>query len=331
MIDESSPVTAFQRDAVSTPVSPAEFRAGMRQLAAAVTIATTLHGGARAGMTATAVMSLTAEPPQLGLAVNRSNASCPAIAGAGVFAVNVLRHDQAGLARRFAGADGVTGEERFTEGRWGRRATGSPVLLDAAAAFDCRVVQAIDLSSHVLFVGQVEDVLAVPAATPLLFMDGTWASLVRADDHDFRAYEQVIGRIDAAIDAAVAKRVPPAQQLDDFIRQFSQISARSRGIVREFFDREAVAPTQSLDAINRLKRGVEGKLMGLLADGTTSGDFDVADPAVAAHAIIGLVNSAHRWPETGDATAADALGGRIGALATGMVLRRGGRECADSA
>ncbi|TGD94271.1 flavin reductase [Methylobacterium nonmethylotrophicum] len=303
----------------------------MRQLAAAVTIVTTIHEGVRAGMTATAVMSLTAEPPQLGIAVNRSGASCPAIAGSGVFAVNVLRHDQAGLARRFAGADGVKGEERFTEGRWSCPATGSPVLLDGAAAFDCRVVQAIDLSSHVLFVGQVEAILAAPAATPLLFMDGTWASLVRANDHDFRAYEQVIGRIDAAIEAAVAKRVPPAQQLDDFIQQFSQISAGSLGIVREFFDREAVAPAQSLHTIDRLKRGVEGKLTELLAHGTVSGDFDVADPAVAAHAIIGLVNSVHRWPEESGAMTADALGGRVGALVTAMVLRGGSHKSVDSA
>lgn len=47
-------------------VDATEFRRGMRQLAAAVSVITTEHGGQRAGMTATSVTSLTAEPPQIG-------------------------------------------------------------------------------------------------------------------------------------------------------------------------------------------------------------------------------------------------------------------------
>ena len=64
----------FDFDSLTAPVvavNSDDFREGMRQLAAGVTIVTTSIGDQRIGLTATAVCSLSAEPPMLLACVNR--------------------------------------------------------------------------------------------------------------------------------------------------------------------------------------------------------------------------------------------------------------------
>jgi flavin reductase (NADH) len=117
----------------------ADFKHAMRRLAAGVTIVTTAGGDGRAGLTATAVCSLSADPARLLVCVNRDAAPNAAIAASGRFCVNVLALRHRALALRFAGATGVAGDDRFARGKWGKAATGAPVLLDALASFDCAV------------------------------------------------------------------------------------------------------------------------------------------------------------------------------------------------
>ena len=60
------------RPKIYSPVDEEAFRMGMRQLSAAVTIVTTgTDAQHRAGLTATAVCSVSADPPQLLVCVNR--------------------------------------------------------------------------------------------------------------------------------------------------------------------------------------------------------------------------------------------------------------------
>lgn len=137
-------------------VDPAAFRAGMREFAAGVTLITTGTGAERRGLTATAVCSMSVDPPSLIACVQVTAAAHPEILRSGRFAVNVLAADQEALARRFAGMTGVHGAERFEEGNWTTLATGVPVLADAVTAFDCEVISAIDRGTHTLFIGGVK-------------------------------------------------------------------------------------------------------------------------------------------------------------------------------
>src|SRR5258706_5220471 len=109
-----------------------QFRRGMRSLAGAVSIITSKSGGRLYGMTATAVCSACADPPTVLVCVNRVATTHQAIAEAGVFCVNVLRHEDRELSGLFSGArDSETrGEARFRGDAWTRLATGSPVLLN---------------------------------------------------------------------------------------------------------------------------------------------------------------------------------------------------------
>ena len=157
------------------PVDAEQFKVGMRTLAGAVNIITSLNGGHRYGMTATAVCSATADPPTVLACINKLATTHNAVTKSKMFCVNVLRADDWQLSTTFSG--GQTGDARFRHGSWTRLATGSPVLIDALVSFDCRVVKSLAHGSHTIFLGQVEQVLIGKKGKPLLYSEGQYAKL----------------------------------------------------------------------------------------------------------------------------------------------------------
>src|SRR6185312_3559281 len=110
-------------------LTPDEFRDVIGHFASGVTVVTVLHDGRAYGTTASAVSSLSLEPPMLLICMNRDSETGRAIAESGRFAVNVLGEDQADLAVRFARKgghkfDGVA----VAPGEWDE-----PLLSDALA------------------------------------------------------------------------------------------------------------------------------------------------------------------------------------------------------
>jgi len=75
---------------MSVSVDPGLFRAAMARFPGAVTIITARHGDERRGITATAVCSVSTDPPSLLACVNRNTGTCVAIAEQGRFNNNVL-------------------------------------------------------------------------------------------------------------------------------------------------------------------------------------------------------------------------------------------------
>src|SRR3954467_1857220 len=123
------------------PVDGGQFKIGMRTLAGAVNIITSMHSGHRYGMTATAVCSASAEPPTVLACINKLATTHGAVAKSKVFCVNVLRAEDWDLSTTFSG--GQTGDARFKNGNWTRLATGGRVLIDAIVSFDRRVVKCL--------------------------------------------------------------------------------------------------------------------------------------------------------------------------------------------
>ena len=152
-----------------------QFKVGMRTLAGAVNIITSLHAGHRHGMTATAVCSATAEPPTVLACINKLAGTHGAVAKSKAFCVNVLRAEDWELSSSFSGAQ--SGEARFKSRDWTRLATGSPVLIDSLVSFDCRVVKKLVHGTHTIFLGQVEQVLMGKRGKPLLYSEGQYAKL----------------------------------------------------------------------------------------------------------------------------------------------------------
>lgn len=161
-------------------VEPAAYLGAMRYFAAGCAIIASSDGSERSGLTATAVCSVTADPPRLLVCVNRDVRAHAVIVDSGTLSVNVLSEAQEGLARRFAGmVKDVRGEDRFLEGRWITGRLGAPVLAGSLASFDCRVVEAVPASTHTLFICEVVDVAADGDAAPLLFFNRAFATLAK--------------------------------------------------------------------------------------------------------------------------------------------------------
>jgi flavin reductase len=156
------------------------FRQAMRQLVATVTIITAGDADSRAGMVATAVMSVSAEPPSLAIGVNREAGVWTAIRQSGRFGVNLLSTRHTALVFPFSGQ--LQGEDRFALGTWERHASHTPYLADAVVTLFCRVDDSLDYGTHTLFVGAVDDIrINGEAADPLLWQDGGFANAVPMD------------------------------------------------------------------------------------------------------------------------------------------------------
>lgn len=136
-------------------VSAAQFRQAMRLPANAVAVIATGLPGARAGLTMTAVCSLSDSPPSLLICVYRESAALAPIRRNRVFSVNFLGAEHAALASVFAGRGAERGDERFAHGDWTSLVTGAPILASAVASFDCQLDREVDSPSHAVLFGRV--------------------------------------------------------------------------------------------------------------------------------------------------------------------------------
>jgi len=142
-------------------VTRQDYRDAMARLGAAVNVITTDGPGGRAGFTASAVCSVTDEPPTLLVCLNRGASVYESFRANGVVAVNVLGHGQQALSNLFGGKTPTS--ERFAAARWHADVTGAPLLDGALVAFDCRVVDSSQVGTHdILFC----EVLAIRHGEP---------------------------------------------------------------------------------------------------------------------------------------------------------------------
>ena len=140
-------------------VSRQEFRDAMARLGAAVNIITTDGAAGQCGITATAVCSVTDEPPTLLVCLNRTSPRSGIFLKNGVLCVNTLSAGQQGISNAFsAPSDKADMASRFAAGTWTRLATGAPVLEGAAASFDCRITEVMEQGTHSVVFAQVEAV-----------------------------------------------------------------------------------------------------------------------------------------------------------------------------
>ena len=161
-----------------TTVDADEFRTAMRRLAAGVSIISASSPQGPLGITATAVTSLTAEPPSLLCCVNKNLVVGEAIRSMGRYAVNVLGQEHCTLARRFAGMDGVRGAEKFAAGNWEYPSDGVPRLADSLVSFSCDVDRVVAAGTHYILIGIITDIRTCSQGEPLIYCDGSFSGLL---------------------------------------------------------------------------------------------------------------------------------------------------------
>lgn len=158
-------------------VDPDDFKAGMQRLASGVCVIATRHAGAQSGFTATAVMSVSAEPPTLVIGIDRRNHAHDLILGSGRFSVNVLSCDQAMVADIFAGRVGLKGAERFAPDDWSVSDSGSPILRGCLASFDCELAQTVEAGTHTVAIGRVQRIELPGTGRPIVYWHRGYAEI----------------------------------------------------------------------------------------------------------------------------------------------------------
>jgi flavin reductase (DIM6/NTAB) family NADH-FMN oxidoreductase RutF len=163
-------------EAAQPTVDAALFRSCLRRVPAQVGVVSTRHDGVRNALTATAISSLSAEPPQILVCMHHQTRVATLVQQAGVFAVNFLSLQQRAVAQQCA-ISGLDAEERFAVGEWtAGEASGVPLLSGATVNLECRLAGASRHGTHFVLVGLVVGA-RFANASPLLYHDGAYSEL----------------------------------------------------------------------------------------------------------------------------------------------------------
>jgi flavin reductase (DIM6/NTAB) family NADH-FMN oxidoreductase RutF len=112
------------------------------------------HGEARNAFTAAWVMQASYDPLLLALSVNPENSSYALLKERRAFSVNVLKKGQLDLAAHFGRSDD---SDKLASTQWTTGPFGLPLLHEALAWFECRVVSEQPAGDHRLVLGRVVD------------------------------------------------------------------------------------------------------------------------------------------------------------------------------
>jgi flavin reductase len=161
---------------IARVVTGDELRALMGRFPAGVAVVTVDLGGQRAGLTVASLVSLSLEPPLVGVSIRRDAALHELLRESGVFAVSLLAAGQKHVAQHFArGVPPIA----LWEGIQVRNpdATGPPELEGAVGWLTARTTAEHETGDHTFFVGEVEQLEVGPAQSPLVFHGQTYLAL----------------------------------------------------------------------------------------------------------------------------------------------------------
>jgi flavin reductase (DIM6/NTAB) family NADH-FMN oxidoreductase RutF len=164
--------------------SPEEFRAALGQLASGVVLVTAHDPeegprGEDIGMTATAFLSVSLEPPMVLVSVREDSRMEDVLSRVDRFAVSILSADQRTTAARFAMKGRVSDRLLFAEvPHHHGAASGAPLIDGALATVECATADRIPAGDHVLVLGHVlEAHVGAPTGGPLTYFRGQYRHL----------------------------------------------------------------------------------------------------------------------------------------------------------
>jgi len=161
------------------PLTAAQFRRGIRHMVGGVAVVTSGDDdGVWYGVTTTSVCALSVESPALIACVRRRSRIGQQLGRTRRFCVNLLSQEQLSVAEAFAVRRSLD-TDCFSHGQWACGTTGSPVLIDGAASFECSVDLIYGYPSQVVVIGSVQQVRqSADPARPLVAMDGQFGQVM---------------------------------------------------------------------------------------------------------------------------------------------------------
>ncbi|MEU0947302.1 flavin reductase family protein [Streptomyces canus] len=168
-------------------VSNDEFRAAMSRLAAGVVLVTAFEPpldaegpkGEDVGMTATAFLSVSLDPPLVLVSLRTGSRMDDLLDEQPLWAVSVLSESQRHIAGRFAMKGRISDRLLFEDIPYVRgKATGAVLVGGALATLECRTEQRVEAGDHTLVIGRVLTA-DVPSADggPLTYFRGRYRQL----------------------------------------------------------------------------------------------------------------------------------------------------------
>ncbi|MFJ3926451.1 flavin reductase family protein [Streptomyces sp. NPDC090022] len=168
-------------------VSNDEFRAAMSRLAAGVVLVTAHEPplapdgprGEDVGMTATAFMSVSLDPPLVLVSLREGSRMDDLLADQPLWAVSVLADDQLKVAGRFAMKGRISDRLLFADLPVTRgERTGAPLIGGSLATLECRTQSRVAAGDHTLVIGHVLTAsLPSPGGSPLTYFRGRYRHL----------------------------------------------------------------------------------------------------------------------------------------------------------
>jgi AcrR family transcriptional regulator len=123
----------------------------------------------------------------------------------------------------------------------------------------------------------------------------------------------------AAIADAAAQTGSASDRLFRGVVAFTKVVLTRQANIAVYFREEKNLSTAGLDDINALRKRFDRVLSDLLEEGTSTGEFHIADIRVAALAIGGMVSWAYTWYQPGGRLSIDDVGAHMARYAVGMV------------
>lgn len=153
---------------------------GMSCAANTVNVVTTDGASGRAGVTVSAMASVSADgdAPTMLVCVHHMSPAAQTIIDNGCFCTNVLRDDQSYISDTFAGRMKTADGDKFSCVDWCAMTTGALRVKDPLTAFDCKVKTAERVGTHYVFIGEVQEIFVADGGSPLIFANRTYGSPV---------------------------------------------------------------------------------------------------------------------------------------------------------
>jgi flavin reductase (DIM6/NTAB) family NADH-FMN oxidoreductase RutF/DNA-binding GntR family transcriptional regulator len=285
---QMTPMNPGPDDALPELVDQGLFRDVIGRFATGVTIVSTRHDDADLGTTASAVSSLSMDPPMLLVCMNRTSETGQAILASGRFAVNILGEDQADVAMRFA----TKGADKFAGVGTERGRGDVPLVADALACLECRVNETATGGTHTVFLAHVEHARATDR-DPLTYFRGRFGRFEdAAQEAAYQQLRRIVMRRGTGAEAGQTLSVETLAKEFDLERprvQYALMKLSADGLLERSADGwytvrplDARAAREAIQTRCMIEVGVADAMVGSIPDATLKELRRYAEAAAAA-------------------------------------------------
>lgn len=141
-----------------------------QKLTCGLYVVTTVHEGQKSGCVVNTVTQVTSSPAKVMVAINKQNFTSGILEKAGVFHITALTEEVPIPVIGCFGYQTSAEFDKFAEFETKVDANGCPYVPEGAtASFTCKLVQQLDVGTHILFIGEVQDAEVTSEDNPMSY------------------------------------------------------------------------------------------------------------------------------------------------------------------